>query len=125
VTVDLCRSIARLVPHPGQNTSSHSVPAISAAPIVGDHSMSRLAASCSFQRSMRAIASARAAASATCRLVPMAIEAPCPGRGSEAQPHGSRFHFNGSESGFHFTGVTGSGVPLLVLTQPAAVRLHG
>jgi hypothetical protein len=39
------RSIARLVPQPGQNTSSQGVPAISAARIVGDHSMSRLAAS--------------------------------------------------------------------------------
>ena len=27
--------------------------------------------------------------------------------------------------GFHFTGVTASGVPLFELTQPAAVRLHG
>jgi hypothetical protein len=44
------RQIARLVPQ-GQNTSSHGVPAISAARMVGDHSMSRLAASCSFQRS--------------------------------------------------------------------------
>jgi len=52
----LRRSTARLVPQPGQNTSSHGVPAISAARIVGDHSMSRLAASCSFQRSMTAFA---------------------------------------------------------------------
>jgi hypothetical protein len=59
----LRRSIAWLVPQPGQNTSSHGVPAISAARIVGDHSMSRLAASCSFQRSMTAFASARAASS--------------------------------------------------------------
>jgi len=44
----------RLVPQPGQNTSSHGVPAISAARIVGDHSMSRLAASCSFQWSTTA-----------------------------------------------------------------------
>jgi hypothetical protein len=63
------RSIARLVPQPGQNTSSHGVPAISAARIVGDYSMSRLAGICSFQRSTTAFASARAAASATCRLV--------------------------------------------------------
>ena len=27
--------------------------------------------------------------------------------------------------GFHLTGVTASGVPLLELTQPDAVRLHG
>jgi hypothetical protein len=33
------RSIARLVPQPGQKTSSHGVPAVSAARIVGDHSM--------------------------------------------------------------------------------------
>jgi hypothetical protein len=44
------RQIARLVPQPGQNTSSQSVPAISAAGIAGDHSMSRLETSCSFQR---------------------------------------------------------------------------
>jgi hypothetical protein len=54
------RSIARLVPQPAQNTSSQGVPAISAARIVGEHSMSRLAASCSFRRSMTAFASARA-----------------------------------------------------------------
>ncbi len=27
--------------------------------------------------------------------------------------------------GFHFTGLTANGVPLLELTQPAAVRRHG
>jgi hypothetical protein len=51
-------------------------PAISAVWIVGDHSMSRLAASCSFQRSMTAFASARAAASATCRFALMAMSRP-------------------------------------------------
>jgi len=35
------RSIARLVPQPGQNTSSHGVPASDAARIVGDHSMAQ------------------------------------------------------------------------------------
>jgi hypothetical protein len=45
------RSIARLVPHPGQNTSSHGVPASSAALIVGDHSMSRPVARRRYQRS--------------------------------------------------------------------------
>jgi hypothetical protein len=70
------RSIARPVPQPGQNTSSQGVPAISAARIVGDHSMSRLAASCSFQRPMTAWASARAAASATCRLAAVAMSRP-------------------------------------------------
>jgi hypothetical protein len=56
------RSMARLVPQPWQNTSSHGVPAISAARIVGDHSTSRLPASCSFQRSTTPFAAARAAA---------------------------------------------------------------
>jgi hypothetical protein len=32
--------MARLVPQPGQNTSSHGVPASSPARIVGNHSMS-------------------------------------------------------------------------------------
>jgi hypothetical protein len=53
------RSNARLVPQPGQSTSSHSRPAISAARIVGDHGISRPAASCSFRRSITAFASAR------------------------------------------------------------------
>jgi hypothetical protein len=70
------RSIARLVPQPEQNTSRHGVPAISAARIVGDHSMSRLTASCSFQRSTTAFAPARAAASATCRLALVAMSRP-------------------------------------------------
>jgi hypothetical protein len=61
------RSIARLVPQLGQSTSSQGVPAISAARIVGDHSMSRLAASCSFQRSTTPFASARAAACQSAR----------------------------------------------------------
>jgi hypothetical protein len=69
------RSIARLVPQPGQNTSSHGVPAISAARIVGDHSMSRLAASCSFQRSTALCLGARAAL-ATCRFALMATSTP-------------------------------------------------
>src|SRR5262249_25938213 len=53
-------SMARLVRQPGQNTSSHGLPASSAARIVGDHSMSLPAASCSFQRSTTALASAGA-----------------------------------------------------------------
>jgi hypothetical protein len=69
-------SIARLVPQPGQNTSSHGVSAMSAARIVGDHNMSWLAASCSFQRSITAFASARAAASETCRFALMAMSRP-------------------------------------------------
>jgi hypothetical protein len=69
------RSIARLVPQPGQNTSSHGVPAISAARIVGDHSTSRLAASCSFQRSTALCLGARAAL-ATCRFALMATSTP-------------------------------------------------
>src|SRR5882672_6506310 len=47
-------------PHAHQ---SQGVPAISAAR-VGDHNISRLAANCSFQRSMTACASARATLSA-------------------------------------------------------------
>jgi hypothetical protein len=35
------KSIALLVPQPGQKTSSHGVPASIAARIVGDHSMSQ------------------------------------------------------------------------------------
>jgi hypothetical protein len=35
------RSMARLVPQPGQKTSNQGVPAISAARMAGDHSMSR------------------------------------------------------------------------------------
>jgi hypothetical protein len=53
-------SIARLVRQPGQYTSSHGVPAVTAARIVGDHSAPRPAASAAFQRSMTASASARA-----------------------------------------------------------------
>ena len=45
------RSIARLVPHPGQKTSSQGVPASSAARIVGDHSMSRPVGRRRFHRS--------------------------------------------------------------------------
>jgi hypothetical protein len=37
---------------------------------------------------------------------------------------GHRF-FGRATYGFHFTGVTANGVPLLELTQPAAVRLQG
>jgi hypothetical protein len=33
--------------------------------------------------------------------------------------------FHPPEYGFHLAGVTASGVPLLELTQPDAVRLHG
>jgi hypothetical protein len=53
-----------LVPQPGQNTSSHGVPASSAARIVGDHNMSRPRASWSFHRWMTVFASARTALSA-------------------------------------------------------------
>jgi hypothetical protein len=64
------RSIARLVPRPGQNTSSQGLPASRAARIVGDQSISRLRASWSFQRWTTASASARAALSAASRLKP-------------------------------------------------------
>jgi hypothetical protein len=45
-----------------------------------------------------------------------------PGRWEAAGGHG--FH-EPAGNGFHLTGVTASGVPLLELTQPDAVRLHG
>jgi hypothetical protein len=45
-----------------------------------------------------------------------------PDRGETAGCHG--FH-GAAGSGFHFTGVTASGVPLLELIQPDAVSLHG
>jgi hypothetical protein len=64
------RSIALLVPQPGQNTSSHGVPASSAARMVGDYRLSRSRASCPFHRSTTASASARAALSAAFRLAP-------------------------------------------------------
>jgi hypothetical protein len=47
-----------------------------AARIVGDHNLSRLEPSCSFQRTMTALASARPAVSATCRLALMAMSRP-------------------------------------------------
>jgi hypothetical protein len=54
-------SIARPVLHPGQNTSSQATPAITAARIVGDHSVPRPAACAAFQRSITRRASSRAA----------------------------------------------------------------
>ena len=45
-----------------------------------------------------------------------------PGREEAAVRHG--FH-PPARYGFHLPGVTASGVPLLELTQPDAVRLHG
>jgi hypothetical protein len=44
-----------------------------------------------------------------------------PGRREAA----SRHVFDTGRYGFHFTGVTASGVPLFELTHPADVRLHG
>jgi hypothetical protein len=44
-----------------------------------------------------------------------------PGRREATSPHG----FDTGRYGFHFTGVTASGVPLFELTHPAEVRLHG
>jgi len=44
------------------------------------------------------------------------------------QSAGPHLHFRGArggEYGFHFTGVTTNKVPLLELTQPAAVSLQG
>jgi hypothetical protein len=68
--------MARLVPQPGQNTSSHGVPASRAARIVGDHSVSRPAASCSFHRSTTAFASARAASFAAWLAAPALMSSP-------------------------------------------------
>jgi hypothetical protein len=64
------RSIALLVPQPGQKTSSHGVPATNAALIVGDHSM-RPVARRRFQRSMTSSASRRAAVSAFSLAAPL------------------------------------------------------
>jgi hypothetical protein len=50
MAVDLSKVNCPVVPQPGQNTSSHGVPASRAARIVGDHGMSRLRVSWSFQR---------------------------------------------------------------------------
>jgi hypothetical protein len=70
------RSIARLVPQPGQKTSSHGVPAISAARMVGDQSMSRPVAKRRFQRSMTSSASRRAARSAFSLAAPAWVSSP-------------------------------------------------
>jgi hypothetical protein len=69
-------SIARPVPQPGQKTSSHGVPAISAARMVGDRSMSRPVASRRFQRSITASASRRAARSAFSLAAPALMSSP-------------------------------------------------
>jgi hypothetical protein len=76
MTVDGRRSIARLVPHPGQKTSSQGVPAISAARIVGDHNMSRPVAKRRFHRSMTSSASRRAARSAFSLAAPAWMSSP-------------------------------------------------
>jgi hypothetical protein len=70
------RSIARLVPQPGQKTSSQGVPASSAARIVGDHSMSRPVAKRRFQRSTTSSASRRAARSALSLAAPALMSSP-------------------------------------------------
>jgi hypothetical protein len=70
------RSIARLVPHPGRKTSSHGVPATSAARMVGDHSMSRPVASRRFQRSTTSSASRRAARSPFSLAAPALMSSP-------------------------------------------------
>jgi hypothetical protein len=75
----------------GQNTSSQGVPAISAARIVGDHSMSRLATSCSFQRSMTAFASARAGSIGNLPLgIDGNVQAPRPHAHVPVSPESSR-----------------------------------
>jgi hypothetical protein len=70
------RSIARLVPHPGQKTSSQGVPASNAARIVGDQSMSRPVANLRFQLSTTASASACAALSALNFAAPVLMSGP-------------------------------------------------
>ena len=70
------RSIARLVPQPGQNTSSHGVPAISAARIVGDHNMSRLAASLLVPAHDDALRLGTRSRSATCPGAPLIAYSP-------------------------------------------------
>jgi hypothetical protein len=57
-------SIARLDRQPGQCTSSHGMPAITAQRIVGDHSPTRPAASAAFHRSTTRTASSRETCSA-------------------------------------------------------------
>jgi len=56
--------MARLVPQPGQCTSSHGVPAITAHRIVGDHSAPRPRDRAAFHSAMTRIASSWAACSA-------------------------------------------------------------
>jgi hypothetical protein len=63
-------------PASGQKTSSHGVPAISAARIVGDHNMSRPVARRRFQRSTTASASSRATWSALNLLAPALMPRP-------------------------------------------------
>jgi hypothetical protein len=73
------RSIARLVPQPGQETSSQGVPASSAARIAGDHSMSRPVASRRFQRSRTSSASrARGAVRLQLGGTCLDVESSCP-----------------------------------------------
>ena len=66
----------RLVPQPGQNTSSHGVPATSAARMVGDHRISRPVAKRRFQRSTTSSASVRAARSAFSLAAPALMSSP-------------------------------------------------
>jgi hypothetical protein len=70
------KSTARLVPQSGQKTSSHGVPAISAALIVGDHNISRPVAKCRFQRSTTSSASRRVAGSALSLAAPALMSSP-------------------------------------------------
>jgi hypothetical protein len=50
---------------------------------------------------------------------------PLDGRSYDTNPGNYRRGEPPGRYGFHFTGVTSSGVPLLELTQPDAVSLHG
>jgi hypothetical protein len=96
VTVDLPRidrpaGVAARAEH-----SSKGVPPISAPGIVGDHSMSRLADSCSFHRSMTAFASARGGHGNLPPCINGYVQPPCPhsrcrsmpGRGRQSIPGG-------------------------------------
>jgi len=60
------------------------------------------------------------------RLLDRYGAAGCGGWNNHSDRNGQRYGFHPpARYGFHLTGVTASGVPLLELTQPYAVRLHG
>ncbi len=71
------RSMARLVPQPGQKTSSQGLPASNAARIVGGHSMSRPRASWSFHRCNFGVG-ARSLIRGVALETRLHVEPPCP-----------------------------------------------